>query len=1062
MKRKFFSSLVAVLLPAWVYALGLGNLELNSGLNQPFDARIELLYATAEELQTLTIGLADSAAFQRAGIDRPFILSNLRFTVDSSGEGAAYILISSRKPVREPFLNFLLEANWSKGRLYREYTVLLDPPLYDPNARRIRTADTIEVDTDSEGDADFVDDGSVEGYDDEAISAPDDPSSVMQIAGDYGPTTADDTLWSVAAQMRPDSSVSIQQMMLALLRANPEAFLDNNINGLKRGEILRMPTADELYRYGQSEALAETRLQNDLWEEARGFIAATTTERAESGGIRDSYSVMDDNVMDDSVGDNAIAETDGSAELRLVVASDGSAASGQFDGNRAGSDENLALVNEQLEALSQENAELRERMVEADTIINDLERLISLKDDELAAMQQQLSEAVPTEELEPLADFEAEDAEAVTEEPADVQADDDEAAADEQAGAVDEEPPFAVEETVPVVEELREEEAPEQEAAAVVEDAEEPPVGMLDQAMGFVTDNMPMIAAVLGGLLLVIGLVVFLIKRKRNAESKVVVPVVGATEFSDFNNPADEAWSADGEADEVEAEATDATAQQAEPESEDDPLTEVNVFLAYEQFDQAEEFVRDAITRQPENVEFHAKLLEVFYAAGNKKAYEEEARALNQLVGGKGPHWGTALVMWTEMSPNRALFAEPLAGEDDEVTATGGGIVDLTTNEGGAAAAADDAGLDFDLDMGGAEQPPAAAASDDKDDILDLTAAAGSTASAGNEPEDDILDLTASMGGTEAEAQDEDVLDLSADVGLDAGSGEAPADSGADENMLDITGGGAAADEGMLDITSSGAAEDSLLEVPGEAAQEDNTLDFDIGDIGGTGDAATSEGLEIGGGDADNVIEFDAALGGETESSAADDGGLEVDLSVGGEADLDIGIDAPESEGDEIGLDVGASDDNDDGAFALDIDMDDAGAELDLSVGADAGTMDDDLSIDLDADSEEEAAHALEIGAEDGSLPEIDLDLGDAAADDEPAIVLDVDDDDDDMRTVFIPRSSDANEQSADDEMATKLDLAKAYVELGDKDSAKSILDEVIADGNDEQKQQAQDLLSQA
>src|SRR5690606_14289226 len=132
--------LLFIFAPALVHALGLGKLELESGLNEPFEARIELLSPTVEELDSLNVRLADEAAFSRAGIPRLSLLRSLNFVVKESEIGTDYIRIYSNDPVREPFLNFLLEVSWSKGRLYREYTVLLDPPVYASPEKQRRLA----------------------------------------------------------------------------------------------------------------------------------------------------------------------------------------------------------------------------------------------------------------------------------------------------------------------------------------------------------------------------------------------------------------------------------------------------------------------------------------------------------------------------------------------------------------------------------------------------------------------------------------------------------------------------------------------------------------------------------------------------------------------------------------------------------------------------------------------------------------------------------------------------------------------------------------------------------
>ena len=125
--KRFLSTIAFLFLsPVVVYALGLGDVVVNSALNQPLDAKIELLTPSPDDLDSLKIGLADSNAFAKAGIERPFGLSKLKFnlrrSVDDSDD---YISITTQAPIQEPFLNFLIEATWGNGRILREYTVLL-------------------------------------------------------------------------------------------------------------------------------------------------------------------------------------------------------------------------------------------------------------------------------------------------------------------------------------------------------------------------------------------------------------------------------------------------------------------------------------------------------------------------------------------------------------------------------------------------------------------------------------------------------------------------------------------------------------------------------------------------------------------------------------------------------------------------------------------------------------------------------------------------------------------------------------------------------------------------
>ena len=125
--------LPALLLASDAWALGLGDIRLSSALNEPLRAEIVLLSATPEELSNLTIQLASAETFDRYGLDRPLILTGLQFDVEGSGGTEGNIIrVTSQSPVTEPFITFLVEAVWSRGRLLREYTLLLDPPTFAP------------------------------------------------------------------------------------------------------------------------------------------------------------------------------------------------------------------------------------------------------------------------------------------------------------------------------------------------------------------------------------------------------------------------------------------------------------------------------------------------------------------------------------------------------------------------------------------------------------------------------------------------------------------------------------------------------------------------------------------------------------------------------------------------------------------------------------------------------------------------------------------------------------------------------------------------------------------
>ena len=124
--------MACLLSPSLVYALGLGEIHLNSALNEPMNAEIDLIAAAPDELTALRATLASREAFTRYGIDKPPFLSSLTFKVGKGKDGHDALLVRSTESIPEPFVTFLVEVNWARGRLMREYTVLLDPPVYTP------------------------------------------------------------------------------------------------------------------------------------------------------------------------------------------------------------------------------------------------------------------------------------------------------------------------------------------------------------------------------------------------------------------------------------------------------------------------------------------------------------------------------------------------------------------------------------------------------------------------------------------------------------------------------------------------------------------------------------------------------------------------------------------------------------------------------------------------------------------------------------------------------------------------------------------------------------------
>ncbi|WP_107940703.1 FimV/HubP family polar landmark protein [Stenotrophobium rhamnosiphilum] len=258
-------ALIVAISPAiWLsaaHALGLGEIDVNSHLNQRFSAVIPLTSVTSEEAENLLVRLADSDDFSKAGIERADYLSTLTFQVVADAKNPR-IVINSKQLAREPFLSFLLDVRSSTGRVLREYTVLLDPPAYGEAAPVAapapKTSDFYQTAEESAqtkpqavapaaptpAAAPHV--APPKAAPAPAVVAPAAPIAEAAPAANaptsYGPVKPQETFWSIATKLRPNASVSMDQMLWALYSNNKQAFEGKGISGLRKGSILKVPS----------------------------------------------------------------------------------------------------------------------------------------------------------------------------------------------------------------------------------------------------------------------------------------------------------------------------------------------------------------------------------------------------------------------------------------------------------------------------------------------------------------------------------------------------------------------------------------------------------------------------------------------------------------------------------------------------------------------------------------------------------------------------------------------------------------------------------------------------
>ncbi|WP_186297572.1 FimV/HubP family polar landmark protein [Sedimenticola selenatireducens] len=936
-------ALVLGISPLGAQAVGLGDIQLKSALNQYLDAEIALLSVDKDEVGDIKVNLATPEAFRRSGIERPFILSKLRFQADQTVDGKTIIQVSSRDPIREPFLNFLIEVNWPKGKLLREYTVLLDPPVtLDRRPAPVQAAPMQQKRQQRI-----------------AASQPTAPTPRSAVApsdvswagsasvSEYGPTKRNDTLWGIAKQVRTDGA-SMQQMMIALQRANPQAFINENINNLKVGQVLRIPKADEVMDLNKREAANAYREQLQEWQ-----ADSKPTEMA-----------ADEQPVSESMGSNMPAESAPEPQAELKIASarpSGDGAAGPSEGADQGEvleqlKQELIVSEEAKQAALQEAENVRSRVGDLESQLEDLQRLLTLKSEQLAKLQENLGGA--TEEAaspEIVADAVQDGA---TDSPVMVES--------EEATAQDEPMPAAAEESEkesiikdlsidqsteqteaappqtdsPVMADEAKEESPivaEEQAPAVVEP--EPAVkpitppatpaeeeGLLDMIAGDTT----MLGVAVAGVVVLLALLWVAISRRRSnsadfQESILISTiddndseqVTDTTPQEPVSHPTEEtSFLSDFSPSDIDA-LQDET-------GEVDPLAEADVYIAYGRYQQAEELIRQAIDKFPERTELKHKLFEILYATKDKDAFvalaeSTSAEGLDQ----KDPEaWGKVVTMGAQLAAGHALFAA-------------GGSADFDDDE--LASLEDELGLDNELGLDEVSTTVDLIDSDKTEELESIASLDFDDSSEFSGLGDLDLDTDLDVEKSEDEVlsvEESDSLTLDADTDLSLVSPEESVDEASSEFDMTLS---ELDTDGLLDEESAFSIEDPL-----ESAElDDLRLDAD------------SEAEQLG----DAVIDFsDSAPMEGTDSQTFDS------------LELDQVDDQPLELGDSFSLD--------------DLDEDD-GTEYQI------GESGDDLT----------------------------------------------------------------------DENNTKLDLARAYVDMEDADGARSILEEVLKEGNEGQQQEAQALL---
>ena len=1103
---------LTVLLPINSFALGLGEIEVNSFLNQPLNAEIQVISARPGEIDDLLVSLASREAFTRAGLERPLHLSDLKFTVKKNEEGdTAVIVVSTRTAIKEPFLNFLVEADWSKGRLLREFTILLDPPFYadQPAPAETLSESSLPAATEeavasdsmpSSGDGDevFSDEAAADGTITEPIAlaagnsglqaAADSQTSSPPSNSEYVADESEniiqgdvlvvkgDTLWSIASRYKDDAH-SMAQVMLAFQRTNPDAFTNGNINNMKVGAVLRAPGAYELDAISQQEAYAEALVQNGLWDEYVARVSGVSPATGGAAGDSESSTANDSGSQ---------------GELSLLLPGEG-------DSDSTGTGESadikqlrtkLALAEEELEASRIENTDLESRISELQarlSKVEELQKMVEIEDDSLAQLQagqndNQTNDVVDGESEDSMtedATDSATEGEAAVEET--ISADEaallEELLAEEVAAQAEEQAELQQadmldgESEATVSDEMSSDMVEEQPLVAavdgdqMVDDDDAQPAGvipppapviiteststsgdsMLDGILPQdVADMMPSMGGIFGdpiilaavGGVIVLLLILVVVKRRKAAqeddfgiggdtgdgdlfagdddeeltpihlveaedplETDIKIPTAEDMASAAVSAEADEGGVEEDEdpfaataivaaVDMPEAEAPEASAGE-----QDDVLNEVDVYLAYGLYDNAEDLLKSSLVENPERADYRSKLLDTYFATKKSDAFVKEAESLKGLGDLASPYWDRVQIMGYELAPDNSLFSD---AKDSGLSAA-----DLEIAKPQEA--------DFDL-----------GATEEEDNSFSST-----DFNLGEEDADGDFGEVASLG---------EAGELESTQQISPVVNKAP----------------------TLDDDSD--AEDDLLELPDDVGDE---LEFSMDDEVGAVDAGLPDG------DADDLEMLD-----DLDLDDFDDA---VEMRPPDDDDLDMGkteVITPNYEKTEVVggvLETGV--DADDDVSAIDLGMEDTAlkgiddhleetGELVLDVEDDVSIIDFGVDDFVEPTEKIPALSSSDIDSDDDDFV-LDDDVDDglitgtfAPGDfDEPTAAVDSLANLDDMDDLMLPDDV--------DEVSTKLDLARAFIDMGDTEGARGSLEEVMSEGNVDQKAEAKTLLDQ-
>ncbi|MBK8817176.1 MAG: FimV family protein [Methylococcaceae bacterium] len=634
-------TVVSLLAPVSGHSLGIGDIRVRSALNQNLNAEIALVASKGEKPSNIKVSLASADKFDEAGVPWTYFLSKIKFNTVVKPNGSMVIKVTSREALKEPYLNFLLEVTWPKGSLYREFTVLVDPPSeYEQSTYQEPVYQEPAYPLTSQ----------YENYPPQQTYSPR-PRPVRHSNrpkrtsnGSYGGqivTRRNDTLWKVASRVR-GAGVSVEQMMMSLFERNPNAFYQQNVNALAAGKTLKIPDKNTVQQISRQEALDEFTQHNTAWNNNRSGVPSSNRQLAKEEAVDSQLKLEAPVEATVDANENVAPSVEPSASAKNSASQSTSASQRQANTEK----ETAKGASPVDDALQSKVAALEKQMAM-------MQEIIALKDKQLAELQNPAQPpATPVSPPSPSS---------VTPEPTP-------AVPTEVKPEPTPPAPVVAPQPVPAPQAVKPA-APPVPATPVVK----PTVKRIVQAPKPVVEESvsPLIWILggLGGILLPLFGWLWWQKKKiiQETEAESMFRTYSSMRNTESNSPLSSisrrpaSGTVSGESsflNDFKASDFESFESFNVDHGDIDPIEEADVYLAYGRYQQAEDLIRQAINNNPEREECKLKLLEIFHASSNKEDFENYAMEL--AAAGKQEDkdfWRKVIELSKDICPDSPLFA---------------------------------------------------------------------------------------------------------------------------------------------------------------------------------------------------------------------------------------------------------------------------------------------------------------------------------------------------------------------------------------------------------------------